>query len=38
MVILMKKGGLFDMVGSRGSSMEEGDVGVDTNSSDLAMY
>ncbi|CAN6983891.1 unnamed protein product [Brassica oleracea var. botrytis] len=38
MVILMKKGGLFDMVGSRGRSMEAGDVGVDTNSSDLAMY
>ena len=29
----MKKGGVFDMEGSRENSMEEGDVGVDTNSS-----
>ncbi|KAF8044453.1 hypothetical protein N665_11804s0001 [Sinapis alba] len=29
----MKKGGVFDMVSSRGWSMEEGDVGVDTKSS-----
>ena len=34
----MKKGGIFDMEGLRGWSMEEGDVGVDTNSSNLAMY
>lgn len=29
----MKKGGVFDMGSSRGWSMEEGDVGVDTNNS-----
>lgn len=29
----MKKGGVFDMEGSRERSMEEGDVGVDTNCS-----
>ncbi|KAF3583410.1 hypothetical protein F2Q69_00026973 [Brassica cretica] len=34
----MVKGGVFDMVGSRGWFMEEEGVGVDTNSSKLAMY
>ena len=34
----MVKGGVFDMVGTRGWFMEEEGVGVDTNSSKLAMY